>query len=242
MPAPRTVVVLAKQPVAGAVKTRLCPPLSPQQAARFAAAAARDTLEGLVRIGGLDVRLALDRPGAGSAPAAEAAAGAGAAGEDLVEAAASLGVPVEGQGDGDLGQRMGRVLARALEAGVPAALVGADAPDLPAHLVEEAFASLDRCDAALVPSDDGGYVLVAARRPLPALFAIDAPWGGDGVLDATRRALDAAGCAYHLTAPWHDVDDAAALGRLAARLRVAAPGAPRTARLLEQWKREGVRF
>lgn len=226
------VFVMAKAPVPGFVKTRLCPPLSPAQASSLAEAFALDTLEklaGLAAAGGVEVRLALD--GAGQ----EGARGL----EDL---AARLLVPVEGQGGGDLGARMNEALGRGLATGRPTVLVGTDTPDLPATLVLSAFEALSRVDAVLAPAGDGGYVLVGARRPLPELFRIDAPWSSDGVFAATCEALRRAGCPFEVLGSWDDVDDAAALGRLASRLDGASAVAPCTARLLGEWRCEGVRF
>lgn len=229
------VFVMAKAPGPGLVKTRLCPPLAPAQASRLARAFALDTMEklaGLASSGGagrIEVRLALE--GAGQERAL-----------DLEEEAARLSIPVEGQGQGDLGARMEEVLGRGLATGRPTVLVGTDAPDLPADLVLSAFEALARVDAVLVPSGDGGYVLVGARRTLPELFRIDAPWSSDGVFAATGEALRRARHPFEVLGGWDDVDDAAALGRLASRLDGGAAVAPRTSRLLGEWRSEGVRF
>ncbi|MFN2376013.1 MAG: TIGR04282 family arsenosugar biosynthesis glycosyltransferase [Candidatus Binatia bacterium] len=226
------VFVMAKAPVPGLVKTRLCPPLTSSQASRLAEAFALDTIRKLAAVavaGGLEVRVALDGAGQGF-------------GRGLEEEAARLGLPVEGQGQGDLGTRMEEVLGRGLATGRPTVLVGTDAPDLPGALVRSAFEALARVDAVLVPAADGGYVLVGARRPLPELFRIDAPWSSDGVFAATCEALRRAGYPFEVLEGWDDVDDAAALGRLASRLDGGADVAPCTARLLGEWRCEGVRF
>lgn len=224
--------VLAKDPAPGFVKTRLCPPLSPARAAEMAAAFAADTLSMTRTLREIDARLALD-PG----PAAGAPRGGG-----LRAVASALGLAVEGQGDGDLGERMAGLMARGLLSG-PTVLVGTDCPDLSAAAVREAFAALERRDVVLGPAADGGYVLVGSRTAVPELFAIDAPWGSGRVLAATVRALERAGCAFDLLDVRDDVDDARALGRLASRLeRAGGNAAPETARLLARWRSEGVRF
>lgn len=236
--------VLSKVPRPGAVKTRLCPPLTPIQAARAAEAFATDTLAGLAGVGGLEARLALDF---GSFPAEQAAdegsRGASRARSSLETTARGLGIMVEDQGGGDLGARMARVLGRGLSAGGPALILGGDVPDLPTDRIRSALAGLSRADVVLVPALDGGYVLVGARRPLPCLFEIDADWGGTGVFDATCRALFRHGASLEVLEAWEDVDDAAALGRLADRLDRARVGeAVETRRLMAQWREEGVRF
>lgn len=220
--------VMAKAPVAGAVKTRLCPPLSAAQAAALADAFASDTLARLAALQGLDVRLALDRPADGCA---------------MIELASSLGIGREMQGEGDLGRRMARLVERGLAGGLPVILVGTDSPDLPGEIVESAIGALGRVDVVLAPARDGGYVLVGARRRVEGLFEIDAPWSSPRVFAATCESLGRRGCAFEILAPWDDVDDAAALGRLAARLDDRDPAAaPATARLLDVWRNQGVRF
>lgn len=236
---PRAVVyVLAKVPRPGHVKTRLCPPLGPVEACRLAEAFLTDTLERLAGCRGLDVRLALDEVPAGGGDAGSSAA---ALLSDTLRIAA--GVRIEAQGPGDLGERMARLLARGLASGQPTILLGADCPDLPLALVDAACEALSRVDVVLAPARDGGYVLVGARGEAPELFDIDARWGSDRVLAATCDALSRAGRAFAVLDAWEDVDDAAALGRLTCRLDAdGGRVAPSTARLLGEWRRQGVRF
>jgi rSAM/selenodomain-associated transferase 1 len=231
------VYILAKEARGGAVKTRLCPPLDEAQSALLALAFAEDTLArlaGLREAARLDVRLALDDGDAN----ADLPRGGGVRG-----VADRLGLLVEGQGGGDLGARMARLVERGAEGGLPTMLVGTDSPDLPPEMLRAAARALARVDVVVAPAQDGGYVLVGARRPVPALFEIDAPWSGPQVFEATCRALRRAGCSYEALPAWDDVDDAAALARLARRLEEGGgAAAPATARLLAEWKREGVRF
>lgn len=229
--------VLAKEPSPGFAKTRLCPPLSPPAAAALAEAFAADTLAAAAGVAAgpgrtIDVRLAL-----GAAPCGPLPADAG-----LAATARRLGIAVEDQGGGDLGERMARLLGRGLRSG-PTVLIGTDCPDLPADVLRGAFAALERCDAVVGPAVDGGYVLIGARVPVAGLFDIGAEWGSSFVFDATCAALHRAGCAFEALALRDDVDDATALGRLAGRLAGdGATAAPATARLLERWRNEGVRF
>jgi rSAM/selenodomain-associated transferase 1 len=139
------------------------------------------------------------------------------------------------QGAGDLGARMSRALVRAFEGGATrAAILGADAPTLPRVLVEDAFERLATgADAVIVPAEDGGYVLVGASRPLPALFA-GVPWGTASVADETRRLAREAGLVMAETAPWFDVDVEADLTRLARELAANPKRAPATAEVLAQ--------
>jgi len=189
--------VFAKQPIAGQVKTRLCPPCSPQQAADLYRVSLLETVERF---------LALDRPLV-----------LFYAGERAWFAEQMPGVELRPQGDGDLGRRMSRTLDTLLAEGFSAAaLVGSDSPDLPTSLVDEAFAALATEDAVVAPAEDGGYVLVGCRRPCPELFSgID--WSTDAVLTQTRRAASAAGIRLAEVRGWEDLDDGSSLQRLLQR-------------------------
>ncbi len=254
-PLGRLVYVMAKSPAAGRVKTRLCPPLEPRQAAELAAAFVEDLLASLVRAGDFEVRLALEehsrehdsrRDGAiGEEEAldADTAAAVREAALRLRRLAAANGVRVEGQGEGDLGRRMSLLVDRGLAEGSATVLVGGDVPDLPPATVRAAFEALERTDAVLAASRDGGYVLVGARRRDEALFSIDAAWSSPDVFSATCASLTRSRCSFATLPAWEDVDDAPALGRLAARLDGGGDAvAPATAGLMRRWRREGVRF
>jgi rSAM/selenodomain-associated transferase 1 len=189
--------IFAKEPVAGRVKTRLCPPLSAAEAAAFY----RSCLE-------------------------ETVAAMGGAGFDLVlffEGEADYfrrafpGLRLLPQGEGDLGERMERALRTLFADGFgAAALIGSDTPDLPVALVEEAFVVLRHADVVVAPAGDGGYVLVGERRHVPELFR-DIPWSTAGVLAATRqRAVDLE-VDFREAGGWEDIDDLVSLQRLLVR-------------------------
>ena len=125
------------------------------------------------------------------------------------------GAPVRGQGGGDLGARMQRALAGCPPG--PAVLVGSDVPRLAARHIADAFAVLGRYDLVFGPAADGGFWLVGTRRRrgLPALFGA-ARWSSPHALADVLAGLPprlSVGFAAHL----EDVDDAAALRRLAPR-------------------------
>ena len=196
-------ILFAKTPRLHEVKTRLVPRLTPEQALALHEAMLADQTAFLTRLGN-----------------------SGRSCEVRLDAE---------QGDGDLGARMHRALSRAFADGAAAAaIVGADAPTLPRALVEDAFARLSRgADAVIVPAHDGGYVLVGASHPVPALFA-GVPWGTPSVLDATRRLALASGLVLAETAPWSDVDVEGDLPRLAQEIAADPARAPATASVLER--------
>ena len=204
-------IVLAKAPRAGEVKTRLCPPFTPQQAADLYARLLSDVLAATAEIAQqLDlVPLLAVHP-------------AQACGE-LARVAPSRFQVVPQRG-ADLGLRMERALGEAAAAGARCGLLrGSDSPLIDADVVSEALAALDEVDLVLRPDRDGGYGLVAAKRPAPGLF--DHPMSTPSVLSDTLRNAERLGLRTRLLEPGFDVDTLADLRRLEA-LR-----SPRVARL-----------
>ena len=203
---PRSLVyVVAKAPRAGQAKTRLCPPLTPDQSARLAAAFLQDTVT-LAQLAGVDVRLICRDE---EERAALIAGDAGRAG--------AVTVYIQ-QGSG-LGAALESAFVQGLADGYQAvAVLGADTPTLPPAIVAEAFAALQAdIDVALGPSDDGGYYLLAARRLYPPLFR-DMTWSTNQVTAQTLHRCAVLGLRTHLLPEWSDVDDAASLARLITHL------------------------
>ncbi len=114
----------------------------------------------------------------------------------------------------DLGQRMHHALAAALRHNSAALLIGSDCPYLTRRYVEEALDALRQGnDAVLAPARDGGYVLIGLRRPQPALFE-DIPWGGPAVLASTRERFRQTGLRWRELPSLEDIDEAQGLERL----------------------------
>jgi rSAM/selenodomain-associated transferase 2/rSAM/selenodomain-associated transferase 1 len=209
MGSPLPAYVFAKAPVAGRVKTRLIPAVGAEGAARLATALLEDTLEALVADGRAAPVLAVD----------DASAFQG------------RGLPLVEQGQGDLGERLERVLSRGL-ARVPAVVaVGSDTPGLPSALLEESFSALQRADAVLAPAEDGGFVLIGLRRCPPALLR-GLPWSGPQTLLATEARLRARGLSVTRTRRFFDVDGPADLARLRVELSEGILQARHTAEVL----------
>jgi uncharacterized protein len=125
-------------------------------------------------------------------------------------ASALHGIALAMQPDGDLGARM---LAAATPG--PAIVIGTDCPALaPEHLRAAAAALHDGMDVAIVPVEDGGYGLIAMRRPEPALFAGIA-WSTNSVMAETRYRLARFGLSWREPARVWDVDQPADVERLA---------------------------
>jgi glycosyltransferase A (GT-A) superfamily protein (DUF2064 family) len=114
----------------------------------------------------------------------------------------------------DLGARMHHALERALRRHRGAIVIGADCPELrPADLRRAARALAGGCDVVLAPAEDGGYVLIGARRVSPALFS-GIEWGGASVYAATVQRLATLGYRWRALRELWDVDRPQDLERL----------------------------
>lgn len=206
------IAVMAKAPQPGRSKTRLCPPLSPDEAARLSAAFLRDTTENLAAA----AAQAPISPYAAYAPAGVEALLSPhlAAGTGLLLADGSAPAP-------DAVRGFGRCLLQAVRGLLnyggheAACLLSSDSPTLPTRLLVEAARLLlapgDR--VVLGPADDGGYYLLGMKRDHAALFSgID--WSTERVADQTRARAREAGIATVELQPWYDVDDATTLSIL----------------------------
>jgi uncharacterized protein len=201
-PGNAVILIFAKAPVPGQVKTRLSKTYTPEAAAMLHAALTERALETAVS-SGVDVVLF-------AAPDASHPYFA-TCGEDF-------GVAIEEQlRDGDLGERMLDAMDRMLRGHDCVIIIGADCPALTTQHFYKVLAAfeVEQPDVVLMPAEDGGYVLIAAKRTHAAMFA-DIAWGTDSVLARQRVALQAAGLKWvELETLW-DVDRPADLARLAA--------------------------
>ncbi len=214
--------VMAKAPRPGFSKTRLCPPLLPDQAAALSAAFLRDMTENIAAAG----RLASIRGYIAYAPAGLEMLFHGhlAAGTCLLLADGSVPVP-----DGVTG--FGRCLLHAVQSmfavGYPsAAVLNSDSPTLPtSFLVRTAEALAPPGDRIVLgPAEDGGYYLLGMKAPHAGLFA-DIAWSTDGVAEATRQRAATLGLDVVELPVWYDVDDRPSLDRLARSVRTGGQAA-----------------
>ncbi len=198
------VIVFARAPEPGKVKTRLIPALSAAGAAELHRRLVRHTLGAATgaRLGPVELWCAPD------------------AGDPFFrECERRLGVSLSAQGEGDLGARMQRAFESALARAGRAILVGSDLPALSAQYLRDADQALVRGnEVVLGPAEDGGYVLIGLSRCDPELFR-DIPWGGPEVMAETRRRIASlAWRSSELPVLW-DVDRPEDLGRLPQEMR-----------------------
>jgi uncharacterized protein len=181
------VAILAKAPVPGFAKTRLIPMLGPDGAAALQAA--------------LIARAAATACAAGIGPVT--LWGAPDETDPAFAALTSGGLALARQGDGDLGTRM---LAALAAANGPALVIGTDCPVLSAADLRTAAGVLrGGTDVVVFPADDGGYVLIGARRPEPTIFSA-MHWSTPEVMEETRRRLRQFGLTWQEPVALWDVD------------------------------------
>ncbi len=205
-------LIMAKAPIPGTVKTRLR--LDPEDAARLQAALILDTVEKARALGPTTV---LGAP------------------RDRLDPLSWLlpsDVRLIPQPDGDLG---GRMLAAATtlfdESPEPVLILGTDAPTLPPQAILRSAQALTTHDLSIIPSTDGGYVLLGLWGPHEAVFS-GIEWSAEGVHSQTLARAAEAGLSVYGGEAWYDVDEPEDLLRLKEELRVRSELAPRTAEIV----------
>jgi rSAM/selenodomain-associated transferase 1 len=218
----RTLVIMAKAPRLGSVKTRLAERLSLQAVTELYRCLLNDTMA-LAQV--LDhVEIAI------MCPASDV--------EDLSQAVTKAVriVPQTGQG---LAAGLASVFTHFATPGHQRVIAfNSDSPHLPASVLETAFDVLEACDLVVGPTYDGGYYLVGARASHPGLFTSDG-MGTANALEALLAHARALGLSIHLTDPFYDIDVAADLSQLADELQRMPGRAPRTAKWLSEWASAG---
>jgi rSAM/selenodomain-associated transferase 1 len=214
-------VIFAKAPIPGQVKTRLCPPLTPDEAATLHGSFVLDVLECSGRAaypkGSRKGLLTLDRFLA-CAPSSDHVF------FKIMEE--RHGVHLIDQVGEDLGSRMSQAFQVVFDMGYRKALIiGTDLPTLPESALRQAQDLLTDHDLVLGPSLDGGYYLIGLTKPAPDLFT-GIPWSTGHVCEATRTKADAMGLKTALLPTCRDVDT---IEDLMAVIREAGFGAPHEA-------------
>jgi rSAM/selenodomain-associated transferase 1 len=222
--AERVLVIMAKAPRPGMVKTRLTPSLPVPDVIAFYRCLLDDTVT-LARSMG-DVEVAIMCPES-----------------DVDELTGEVGnsVRVVAQTGEGLAAGLVSVFGKFAADGRRRVIAfNSDSPHLPASVLESAFEALHAADVVVGPTHDGGYYLVGAKASRPALFEGDR-MGTTSALDALLARARGLRLSIAFTEPFYDIDIADDLTRLAADLRSAPSRAPRTASWLEQWERVGAK-
>jgi uncharacterized protein len=207
-PTNRTLVIMAKAPRLGSVKTRLAESLPVEAVTELYLCLLNDTIalaQGLDRV------------------------------ENLSRATPKTvrAVPQTGEG---LAAGLTSVFRRFATPGHERVIAfNSDSPHLPASVLETAFDALENRDLVVGPTDDGGYYLVGAKASHPDLFVSDG-MGTGSALDALLTRARALGLSAHLTDVFYDIDVAEDLAKLAHELQRTPGRAPRTAKWLSEWR------
>ena len=193
------IVIFAKAPLPGCVKTRLIPALKAEGAATLARKLLAHTVQQALAADVGEVELCMS-------PAPADPAWHGVALPNLVEQT--------GQGEGDLGERMARAVRRCTQHTESAPefvmLIGTDCPALTAPLLNQASQQLAHHDAALLPAHDGGYVLLGLKFPCPELFE-KMTWSTSTVCFETLQRMAALNMRVWQGPTLHDIDEPADL-------------------------------
>jgi rSAM/selenodomain-associated transferase 1 len=211
------VIVIAKSPQPGRVKTRLCPPCTLEEAAAIAEAALLDTLEQVDRLVGTEPLLALDGPVGPWVPP---------------------GLQIVAQRGRGLDER---IAAAFDDAGGPALLIGMDTPQLRTAHLAQACERLDSADvdAVLGPALDGGWWAVGLRTPDPGVF-LDVPMSSPHTLTSQRARLTTLRLRFDELGPMRDVDTAVDAAIVAGSLPGSRFAAAVAASAIGQGAVEGV--
>lgn len=200
-PFTNALLVVAKRPAPGQTKTRLSPPLLPDQAAALYECFLRDTLD-LIR------QVPQVQPAVAYLPPSEKAY--------FTQLAPGFELLLQ---DGpDLGVRLDNALTHYLGLGYKhAVIMDSDSPTLPVTCLSAAFEALKEADVVLGPCDDGGYYLIGLSHPAPRLLR-EVQMSTPRVVSDTLTLAKEEGLRVELLPTWYDVDDIATLGRLTAEL------------------------
>ncbi len=218
----RTLVIMAKAPRPGMVKTRLARRLPVSAVTGLYRCLLDDTITLARSLEGVEVAVMCPET-------------------DLEDLERTVGnrVPVVPQMGNGLAPALTSVFAYFGGTGYSRIVAfNSDSPHLPTTVLEASFQLLENCDVVVGPTHDGGYYLVGAKMSHPHLFSTDA-MGTANALEALLVKARALGLCVRFTDPFYDIDEAADLSRLAEELQLTPGRAPKTAKWLSEWASAG---
>jgi rSAM/selenodomain-associated transferase 1 len=205
------VAIICKTPRPGHSKTRLSPPLRPDECAVISACFIQDLSTTIARVAG---------DGLASGYAVYTPAGT----ESELRALLPDRFELVLQGDGDLGARLNQGISDLIAAGhAGAILINSDSPTLPGAILEAAVEAVMRGDnAVLSPALDGGYTLIGLSKPEPHLFT-DIPWSTERVYELTLQRAREIELPVIAQDGWYDIDDGTSYAMLELELNGIPP-------------------
>jgi rSAM/selenodomain-associated transferase 1 len=215
----RTLVIMAKAPRSGMVKTRLAQSLPVEAVTELYRCLLDDTIALARSLGTVEVAI--------MCPASDV--------DELTRLARDVVAVVAQKGEG-LAAGLTSVFAHFAATGQKRVIAfNSDSPHLPASVLEDAFEVLTGHDLVVGPTHDGGYYLVGAKAAHPALFHRDG-MSTTSALDALLARARGLQLSVGFTDPFYDIDVESDLTQLAGELRLVPARAPRTAVWLKQWE------
>jgi rSAM/selenodomain-associated transferase 1 len=205
----KAIIIFAREPLPGRVKTRLAATLGDRAAAELYETMLREVLETCRQLHDVETVVFWE-----------------CGEESLPRLAERYRCRSRRQGRGDLGQRMRAAFEEMFAAGCDVCcIIGSDAPDLPSSYIQEAYNLLatERTDVVFGPATDGGYYLLGLRRVVPPLFT-DIFWSSAGVLEQSLAAARKAGHTPVLLPEWQDIDTIEDLHAYHERIRKPVTG------------------
>jgi uncharacterized protein len=215
----RVLVIMAKAPRPGTVKTRLTPSFPLQAVTGFYLCLLEDTLALARSLRGVEVAVMCP-----DSDVHELALLAGSGANVVAQKGEGLAAGLTSVFAHFAGDHQRRIIA-----------FNSDSPHLPSSVLEDAFEKLAAHDLVIGPTHDGGYYLVGAKTPHPTLFA-GAVMGTSSALERLLSRARALELSVGFTDPFYDIDVADDLIRLAAELRLAPARAPKTATWFGEWE------
>lgn len=216
----RTLVIMAKAPRPGTVKTRLAKSLPVQAVTELYGCLLNDTITLAQSLSHVEIAV--------MCPASDV--------QELT-LAVDKSVQIVAQKGSGLAAALDSVFSQFAATGRPRVIAfNSDSPHLPASALQSAFDALETCDLVVGPTHDGGYYLVGARVSYPDLFTSNGMGTGSALEELLERASKLK-LSVRLIESFYDIDVAADLSQLANELEIAPWKAPRTAEWLREWKR-----
>ncbi len=212
------IVIVAKAPIPGRVKTRLCPPLSFMEAAKLYSCFLQDTVQKVAAISGAQKYLAVD--GLNEEGAKEVLAEITPANYRLID-----------QGYGGLGERLSYLMELLFKDADRLIFIGADSPHLPRSYIEDALKLLDDYDIVIGPCEDGGYYLLGLGGPHANLFR-NIEWSTNRVFSQTMERARSKALNVKVMPIWYDIDAGDDLSKLFSYFEDNPDSAPATAAFL----------
>ncbi|GJQ59964.1 MAG: glycosyltransferase [Candidatus Scalindua sp. AMX11] len=183
-------ILFAREPVSGKVKTRLSPYISPQKAADLYRAFIVDIVNNLKKLKNRDLTIAYTPPSSVTAF------------HELI----GRSIPLFAQRGVTLGERLQNAFQDFFDKGIKRVIIiGTDSPTLPISYIKEAFQALLKVPVVIGPTFDGGYYLIGLSEFTGEIFnGID--WGSAHVFSQTISRIYDLNRKFHLLPPWYDID------------------------------------